>query len=551
MVGTVTIQRKEASPQHAEELSDVQNTSPTLLIETTLQGDKTIERPDNSIDTEVQSKEITLSGDEGNGLSAVASKGNELVSGTSEEMSTQESEVESDGNASPSKFVINKTSGGKPGVGKKLSIVDKLHNKFLCVAEALKDTITPVDNVTLEDEAENVTDVDITLNDVVAQVMELPKAQVLLHDLKENSVIIESFKNNNKEVMSTSSNIDNSEKSSVIIPSEPGSQVRSEISESGSPESDASGKVDKSTKRKCNNIDDVVRNLTERRSSIDEKTESRNEQPVLNPILLDDSNNDGDVLVIDEEDLSDRRSPPPNGKQDRNCRKSIPAQVLNKSSDLLESSPASHINVSAGKEVVETAVRAEVANTDAITLVLGNDEPQHKVAPKKLRSVNLSKSLSLSVINNSIVEEIESNDSDSESGDGIIIEHVVETPFVKPRARKTFPNLPKPLEVARGRNITVTQTKQNNPTSYNISGTIKTNQRQTSIDPPRQSTASSNSRQSRKMFNSNKAAGSSSELPARQSQENHKPASVQLEEAVNKVKDPAFYITRIKYGILL
>lgn len=517
MRGTVTVQRRSSSPQPTEELSDVQNTEPTLQ---TSQEDET-SPSDNPLDVE-KSKKKPLTVEEGDS-SVGASECNELVTSTLEELSTQ---VETDISASPPKFVISKSAAAKPGVGKKLSIVDKLHDKFQCVEEALKDTITPEDNATLEDEVENVTDVSLTINDEVSPVVELPKAQVLLHDLKDNSVIIENFKNNNEKVPSTSSNINNSGKSSLIIPPDSGSDVGSDVT--SSPESDT-GKGDKNTKRKYSNINDVVRNLTERRSSIDEKAESRsdkNEKDVSNAISLDDFSSDGDVLVIDEGDLSDSRSPPP-GKQDRSRRKGTPARVLNKSSSS-ETNSISLTKASLEKKVEETAEQAQLTNTDAITLVLGDDKPQQKSTPKKLKSVNISKSLSLSIINNSIVEEIYSNDSDSESEDPIIVEQVVQKPFIKPRAKKTFPNLPKSLEVSQGRNSTSLQNKQS------IQGTAKSHQRQPTTELVRPST---------KAHSFNKAASSSNVSSARQSPETNKSTSVtqksanaQLEEAVSKVR---------------
>ncbi|KAG8286245.1 hypothetical protein J6590_065149 [Homalodisca vitripennis] len=358
---------------------------------------------------------------------------------------------------SPPKFLIPKSSEAhSPEPSKKPSIVDRLQEKmWFAVEEALKGSgdknASVEENVRSEENKSDETNVEKSIDEQTLVTKDMPAAKVVLHDISDITKSVDKTgTNGNQNKMSKETELE--AQSSSETGSEPDTDVSSSI------ESDSCVNNEEVTKKKKqNNINNVVRTLQERKNSVEESNDQTNKNPNTkepNTLMLDDSSDEIPVLIIDEgEDNPDDHNKP-FGKSDKSRRKGIPAKVFSRSSTSTESSETSSPDEHSKKSKIVTEVLDEVSgqfrrssgeSNVTITLVTDEATPQKKKS-KEIRSVNISKSLSLSVVNDTS-SNLEMDCVESDLDDPVVVDSTVKKVNPRPTARKTLPNPPKPIEL--------------------------------------------------------------------------------------------------------
>lgn len=328
---------------------------------------------------------------------------------------------------------------------KKSTIVDRLQEK-LCYAveESVKSQIS--DDRTEEE----VEPVNISLNvannagDKTGGKHSPTTSQptVMLHDLKNDKDLMDKIKEND---VSQITDISEPIQVEVHTLTDSGSDPKNDIL-LGTQLENVSVEIN-STKKKQNNINNVVKSIQERKSSVDEKSD----QNIKNlkertSLMLDDTSDEAPILIIDEGDSnsSDTKKSPLKAHKIR--RKGVPAKVFSRSS-----TECSDISVSEEQPRTLTNVLDEVSgqfrgtsSESNLTITVVTDNEHKKKCTKDVRTVNISKSLSLSIVNDSAATlEMECA---AENDDQVIPDSVIKKMNPRPTARKTLPNPPPLLQ---------------------------------------------------------------------------------------------------------
>lgn len=365
---------------------------------------------------------------------------------------------------SPPKFIIPKTSGDDPpNTSEKLSIVEKmLQEKTLCFAveEAIKSHTNPVQEEKIT--AKKIT-VETTDTGSPYIYQETAKSQVVVHDVEHDQATTAKIKETPKVTQNNEGNgSDVTMETSSESSSEMDSEIDGEIADLESCLNNEQG----NKKKKEININNVVRSLKERKSSVDETRElilKNSNEKKSNTLMLDDSNDESSPLLINESGDSSNESKNKSSKPDKSRRKGIPAKVCNRSSTSTESSVSSSESKSKDCSEVLDEVNGQFRRSSedsdvTIVLVTENTTPQ-KDTPKPVRSVNLSENVSLSVVNtpssNLVMECLDSDLNDQNTTDSSSKNFTL-----RPTARKTFPNNQKQMEIC-GLTKTISQSKPN------------------------------------------------------------------------------------------
>lgn len=364
---------------------------------------------------------------------------------------------------SPPKFIIPKSSGDDlPSTSKKVSIVEKmLQEKTLCFAveEAIKSHTIPAHEKTTTKKIK----VKRTDEGNSCIVQETAESEVLVDDVEHGQATTAKIKETPKV---TQNNEGNGSEVEMETSSESSSEIDSEI-DGEMADLDFHLNNDQGNKKKKEiNINNVVRSLKERKSSVDETRElihKNSNEKKSNTLMLDESNDESSPLLINESGDSSNESKNKSSKPDKSRRKGIPAKVCNRSSTSTESSvSSSDIKSKECSEVLDEVngqFRRSSEDSDVtIVLVTDNATPQ-KDTPKQVRSVNISKSLSISVVNkppSNLVMECLDSDLDVQNTNDSSTKNLT----LKPTARKTFPNNPKAIDVSVSTK-TISQNKPN------------------------------------------------------------------------------------------
>ncbi|XP_054270059.1 MYND-type zinc finger-containing chromatin reader ZMYND8 isoform X3 [Macrosteles quadrilineatus] len=403
--GVVTVQRKRLTMGEGDQLEEV--TDPLAIPENNV-AEKDSSQPEVEQTTET----------------CVAGPG---MTETGVTETASETNVETGLNESPPKFVIQKSQNIDPLKPTKKTIVDNLQKK-LCftVVEALKNQLTPEEIAAIEADKE-VDSSPEKVTEIPQQEQLTQQTSVVLHDLKNDKEVMDKLRET--EAKKDTSKTDESH--SII---EGGSEADTDVSSCGDSDIVTDGKKGKK------NLNKVVQNLKERKSSVDERSDQSKKAKESNAVMLDDSIEESPVLIIDEGESSDSKK---STKSDKNRRKGIPAKVHSRSSTSTESEDNRPSKRRA--EVLDEAsghfrrLSSDKDRPVTITVVTEGDSSQKKA--KEIRSVNISKSLSLSVIKDSAAAAVEKS-AETDSDDLMIVDTVTKFPL-RPTARKTLPNPPR------------------------------------------------------------------------------------------------------------
>lgn len=457
---SVLLQIKEKEKLSVEKTPNVENENTSLLL--TGKEISNFETGDLTNITEPESEQIQDKGStQLDGQETLLKDNNEP---TSSMAAIDTFGVEFSAVDSPPKFIIPKTSGDDlPNTSKKVSIVEKmLQEKTLCFAveEAIKSHTNPVHEEKATTEKMTVKTTDEGSPYIVQETAE---SQVLVHDVGHDQEPTAKIKETPKV---TPNNEGNGSEVEMETSSESSSEIDSEIDGEIADLDFRLNNEQGNKKKKEININNVVRSLKERKSSVDETRElihSNYNNKKSNALMLDESNDESSPLLINESGDSSNESKNKSIKPDKSRRKGIPAKVCNRSSTSTESSVSSSESKSKDCSEVLDEVNGQFRRSSedsdvTIVLVTDNVTPQ-KDTPKQVRSVNISKSLSISVVNkpssNLVMECLDSDLDDQNTTDSSSRDFTL-----RPTARKTFPNNPKAMDICNSTK-TICQNKPN------------------------------------------------------------------------------------------
>lgn len=529
--GTVTVQRKLPGSS-----SDVGEPSETQQIES-----EEVPAPPEVLENAMEEE---TEGDREEGSEEV----DDHTSSSIDEVSTNSD--------SPPKFIISKNGKESPENGKetpdsskKVSIVDRLQEK-LCfvVEEAIKSHITTdVESESVENSPESVVTLGESSGDKNRLERDQKKVmQVLLHDLKNDKEMLHKIRENEAY---NKTNTHKTGETEVHTLTDSGSEPDSDGSSFAESDSCVVDE-DNSKKRKQNNINNVVKTLKERKSSVEEKSDQTKKSPTMKgstSVMLGNLNEEIPVLILDEGDSNGSDGKRAIVKVDKSRRKGTPAKVYNRSSTSTECSENSVTEgtLTRKKEVLDEVsgqFRRPSSETNlTITLVTDDEAPQKKT--NDLRSVNISKSLSLSVVNDSSAD-LEMECADIDLDDQVIVDSVIKKVVPRPTARKTLPNPPRSIDLPILQEKRA-QNKVLDPESMKLQPSVSLVDQVTTPPPllnvrPSQPPRVYSSKGTRSVMLRPTLSNNSTQISSSSKTTDIGPANAQLDEAVKKVRQKSF-----------